>query len=121
MQCSVTGEICGICTVSNADNSINASQVLLGLNEDNQTASGAKCENYTDSSLSQTISITGLANSTNYSCYYMCYNAYPVWPTPEADIVTSVVTTQTAAPATTDVDSAEYIRALLTMALLLVF
>jgi len=48
MQCSVTGEICGMCTASSPDNDINYNQVLVGLNEDNQDASGANCENFTD-------------------------------------------------------------------------
>lgn len=47
MQCSVIGEVCGICTVTNPDNPVNYNQVLLGLNEDNKIAPSS-CENYTD-------------------------------------------------------------------------
>jgi len=70
--------------------------VLLGLNEDNKDADGAKCENYTDTATQLNLTISGLTHTTNYACYYACYNSYPTWPTPNETAITSVITTQTA-------------------------
>eukprot|EP00360_Condylostoma_magnum_P002036 CAMPEP_0168314292 /NCGR_PEP_ID=MMETSP0210-20121227/7076_1 /TAXON_ID=40633 /ORGANISM="Condylostoma magnum, Strain COL2" /LENGTH=69 /DNA_ID=CAMNT_0008280265 /DNA_START=6444 /DNA_END=6650 /DNA_ORIENTATION=+ len=62
---------------------------------------------------SKIVTITGLSHSTNYSCYYVCYNKYPTWPTPNEMIVTNVVTTQTADEEEEEDDYAEVLRALI--------
>jgi len=56
----------------------------VGINETNQPALG-NCIKVTEPDDGIFIEIEGLSPATSYSCYYMIYNDYPLWPAWESE------------------------------------
>lgn len=55
-------------------------QILVGLNENNQSTSGYSCTSFTGNDSATSVTVSGLTAGTTYKCYMQCFNKYPVWP-----------------------------------------
>lgn len=78
MQPTTVGECC--CQANTLENTdLTATQLLLGVDQNNADTI-SQCADYTDTSSSLEITLSGLAANTTYYTSCMCFNDYPLWP-----------------------------------------
>lgn len=78
-ESSGDGLICALCASPTNDTIQYAWQVLAGIDSYTALAPNS-CEKAT-ASTNATITVTGLTQNSNYTCWFTACNDYPLWPT----------------------------------------